>query len=243
MKNFVTYFITMVLGLMMPLSLGKPNGYNTLTDALISGGLTIDQVSASGWVRFERKSENKQDVIHVADEILGFLDTNSDMKKEIVDESDNMAVIKCSNGTKIIQVSVDNECAKDKKNYCSITVDITRQDGDENIIDIRRRLENCLKLYDTDYHIYCSISAYKSGKADYNTKYDIINGIINKLNVKNPDSNEDGNIISLTGFCPYIDDYIMINASKVNINIACRYNSYEDKTFFLLGTPVIYSEY
>jgi len=35
----------------------------------------------------------------------------------------------------------------------------------------------------------------------------------------------------------------MVNGKKVNMNLAIRYNSYEDRTYIWLATPVITVEY
>ena len=49
---------------------------------------------------------------------------------------------------------------------------------------------------------------------------------------------EDG-IVSYSIFSPLIDEYIYTGNRKMNLNIALRYSELENKTYILIGTPII----
>jgi len=46
-------------------------------------------------------------------------------------------------------------------------------------------------------------------------------------------------ILSFSIFTPYIEQYIYTGSRKMNLNIAIRFNEYEDKTYIWIGTPII----
>ncbi len=46
-------------------------------------------------------------------------------------------------------------------------------------------------------------------------------------------------ILSFSIFTPYIEEYIYTGSRKMNLNIAIRFNEYEDKTYIWIGTPII----
>jgi len=50
-------------------------------------------------------------------------------------------------------------------------------------------------------------------------------------------------LISISAYTPRIEQYVEMGDSRVNLNIAMRYNSFEDKTYIWLGSPVISLEY
>ena len=50
-------------------------------------------------------------------------------------------------------------------------------------------------------------------------------------------------IYSVYGYTRLIDDWLMSNGKKMNVNLAFRYNEYEQKTYLYLATPVITVEY
>ena len=50
-------------------------------------------------------------------------------------------------------------------------------------------------------------------------------------------------ITSYTVFTPYIDNYIFFFRKRVNLNLAIRYNEYENRTYIWIGTPIITTGY
>ncbi len=57
------------------------------------------------------------------------------------------------------------------------------------------------------------------------------------------DEYKDGNLMSLTGFTDYIDYDILAGEDRINLNIALRYQEYDNKTIIWIGTPIITSGY
>lgn len=53
----------------------------------------------------------------------------------------------------------------------------------------------------------------------------------------------DNEIVSYTGYTPLIDSFIFSGKKKVNLNLAVRYNEYENKTYIWIGTPIITTGY
>ncbi|MPL68966.1 hypothetical protein SDC9_14699 [bioreactor metagenome] len=51
------------------------------------------------------------------------------------------------------------------------------------------------------------------------------------------------NFASNTGYVPGITEYLEVGGKKVNINMAMRYSSYDDRTYITIGSPVITREY
>ncbi len=53
----------------------------------------------------------------------------------------------------------------------------------------------------------------------------------------------DSSILSYTAYTPLIESSIFSGEKKVNLNLAIRYNEYEDKTYIWIGTPIITTGY
>ncbi len=53
----------------------------------------------------------------------------------------------------------------------------------------------------------------------------------------------DISLISFIIYTPLIKEYLLIDRNKINLNLAIRYNEYEDKTCILLATPIITNGY
>lgn len=88
----------------------------------------------------------------------------------------------------------------------------------------------------------CLIGSF-DGKLD--EKYVEMKGInaIDKIKGKMVDIYKDDNLVSFTAYTPYIEDNITAGEDKINLNLALRYNKYENKTAIWIGTPIIAGGY
>lgn len=66
-----------------------------------------------------------------------------------------------------------------------------------------------------------------------------MNRVIRGINGKIISEFEDDMILSYTVFTPRIEKTLTINEKKINLNLAIRYNEYEDVTYLWIGTPII----
>lgn len=53
----------------------------------------------------------------------------------------------------------------------------------------------------------------------------------------------DAKLVSVTGYSPRLPGGLVIGGDKVNVNMASRYSSSDNRTYITLGTPVIEQEY
>jgi hypothetical protein len=67
--------------------------------------------------------------------------------------------------------------------------------------------------------------------------------IFEKAEARKVEGIREGSLISVSAFSSAIREAVNDNGNKVNLNLAIRYNSYEDKTYLWLATPVITTEY
>jgi hypothetical protein len=71
-----------------------------------------------------------------------------------------------------------------------------------------------------------------------------IAGIIMKqLRAKAYDTYETNQIYSVYGYTKLIDQWLMSKGNKINVNLAFRYNEYENKTYLYLASPLITVDY
>jgi len=88
-----------------------------------------------------------------------------------------------------------------------------------------------------------TITGYYEGLKDTKEISEIINNLFVSIGAKKVEGINNEDLVSLTGYTENIKNHITVGGKKVNINIAGRYNSYEDKTYIYMGTPLIITEY
>ena len=50
---------------------------------------------------------------------------------------------------------------------------------------------------------------------------------------------QEGPLVSVTGYSPLLEDHFKIEDEKYNLNVALRYDDYQEKTVIWIGTPLI----
>ena len=54
---------------------------------------------------------------------------------------------------------------------------------------------------------------------------------------------QEGPLVSVTGYSPFLGNYFQVEDEKYNLNVALRYDDYQEKTVIWVGTPLIARSY
>lgn len=131
--------------------------------------------------------------------------------------------------------------SKDIKTY--LIMDVILYDYNENIIDIKQNLDIIFKDLNLKSSTNISMTGTYDGDMSYEEKKTKSFEIMNKMNAKVKEDYVTDKVYSIVGYTKQIDEYIYSQKQKININLALRYNEYENKTYLYLATPVITIEY
>ena len=124
-----------------------------------------------------------------------------------------------------------------------ILVDIIQDLSVTDFEITRRCTEQVFRKHKIKPDVNSCITGSFEGKLSQEEMDDICRMIFKGADAMKIDGIKDGNLISVTAYSPSIRSYIKVKDNRVNLNIAIRYNSYEDKTYLWLATPVITTEY
>lgn len=208
-----------------------------ITKAFKTAQATLKETNVNAYVcmkdRFIKQDEGKQ--------ICNTLAKKFKLKKIRVEdgstEEDTQICLsgRSSKGEEVVIIVQGTDWDEIKES--NIVVDIVddeQGDADQIAQDVKGILETFGKVRLTS----CIIGTYE-GKLEDNVKEKVINRVMGSLDVKEIEGFREENMRSIVGFSSRMKDYIKYNGKKVNMNIALRYNSYEDKTYVWIGTPLI----
>jgi len=175
-------------------------------------------------------------------------DMNINNKKLINNEMDNNDIKKIdidgvSSDGRIIKLSFviqkNNDKTKEKSVSVSITEDLKILKYRETIIE----LLNIFKKYKIKPKMNSCIVGNFDGKLK-SEKMDIISDELFKiLEAKKIEGINEKGLISISAYSPYLSENIKVKGKNVNLNLAIRYNEFENKTYIWLATPIITIEY
>lgn len=120
----------------------------------------------------------------------------------------------------------------------NIVIDVVQEDGFVDVDGLGNSIKDILKPYGTAQLTSCITGVY-AGELAKEEKENIVKDILQFLGAKEIEGFREENMVSIVGFSPNIQDWISYGGNKVNLNVALRYNSYEDKTYLWMATPLI----
>lgn len=88
----------------------------------------------------------------------------------------------------------------------------------------------------------CVIGVY-DGKLTENEMRSKIADAMSSVKAKEVEGLSDDALNSISAFSGNINNFVLSNNKKVNMQIAMRYSSYDDKTYIWIGSPLINVEY
>ncbi len=121
-----------------------------------------------------------------------------------------------------------------------LVLDIIIDKKNESIIEnYNKKVKDIFDRYNSDTEITSCIVGTFKGKLNREDMYKIISKSMHSINGTRVEGLIQPSIMSVSAFSPQIDGCIYTGDKKMNLNIAMRYNEYEDKTYIWVGTPII----
>jgi hypothetical protein len=124
-----------------------------------------------------------------------------------------------------------------------ISVSIINDAMDLNLVETRKKLESIFNKYGIKPKINICITGSFRGKLDKEELAEVCENILLGAKAKRIEEMNASNMISISAYSPSISNSIQAAGKKVNINLAIRYNSYENRTYIWLASPVIERSY
>jgi len=144
---------------------------------------------------------------------------------------------------RMINISAQVGRGKENSEEKFLSVSVVQDLSNEGLEEIREKVLTVFKKFNIKPKINSCITGNFDGKLDYAQMNDVCRRIFKEAGARKVEGIRNGNFISISAYSPAIGNFIRVEENKVNLNLAMRYNSYENKTYIWLATPVIATEY
>jgi hypothetical protein len=121
----------------------------------------------------------------------------------------------------------------------SLFINLIKRAQFVEINDIIEKVESLFNEYDKPVNITTCIIGTFDGDINLEEKEKRILNVTKLVKGKIVERYSEDDILSFSIYTPYIEEYIYTGNKKMNLNIATRYNEYENKTYIWIGTPII----
>lgn len=142
-----------------------------------------------------------------------------------------------NNQTSIILSSYLNPDGIKGETY--LYINIIKNSDFLEINDIIERVEDIFKDSDNPIETTSCLIGTVPGKVKEEIMESKIKNTVEQIKGEIIEEHGDEFHSSYTIYSPLIEEHLVIDKDKINLNLATRYNEYEDKTYILIGTPII----
>ncbi|MDP4094764.1 MAG: YwmB family TATA-box binding protein [Bacillota bacterium] len=217
-----------------------------LTKAFKSSGADIVKSEINFWGKLNVHLKNVNNMKQLADNLTGNLNVKKDntYSSNIIDNNQLLELkVNCKTvDGKLVAIYIQSLKAADQgKDEVSVTV--TKDLGYNDLIQIRRDVEKAFKKYDIVPKVNSCITGSINRKLNQKEIEDLCSLTIKKIEAIKVEGIKDEKLESISAYSPLINDSVTVNGKRINLNLAIRYNTNENKTYIWLATPVITIEY
>ncbi|MCT4688679.1 YwmB family TATA-box binding protein [Vallitalea sp.] len=224
------------------------NGEEKLLTTFNEVNFTLCETDLNIWGEYSKSYMTKSEMEKLALEVVNKLglepeyneDYNSEEFKKVY--SINKKTKEADTTIKVVELveEVANNGLK-VENY--IVINIVLNDKCGSILYFRDKITEIFKEMDMDARDNLTITSKHKGKLDESKAKEIVKQIANKMSCKVKDSFKTENIYSIYGYSRYIDEHIITEGEKINVDLALTYNELEDMTYLYAAIPVITIDY
>ncbi|MEA4847697.1 MAG: YwmB family TATA-box binding protein [Clostridiaceae bacterium] len=211
-----------------------------LVTSFESTGAEVMESTISCWTKLNSKFLDIEQVEAKMKEMLNRIDPDKAtvVKNAESDGQLNKIVVYGFKGNRTYSIAIESvkqEVAGET--YIVIDVSMDRSYRElaaerQNIIDAIRRPESSMNFSS------CIIGTYK-GRMEEKDADNKSRTALQSINARKVESIENEELKSISAFSNSVGGYVISDAARVNVQLAMRYSSYDDKTYIWIGTPLI----
>ena len=198
------------------------------------------------WGKIEKGCNNIDEMKGLAQSFINSLKIKNDGSfslNSIENEQVKKVDVKGMSEIGIIDMSIQRSNLIENNSEKYISINVTKDLEYEGLDETRKKVLLIFKKFGIKPKVNSCIIGRFNGKLNENSMNDIGRNILKVADAKRVEGMRDKNLISVSAYSPFIENSIVVNGKSVNLNLAIRYNSYEDKTYIWLATPIITVEY
>lgn len=190
---------------------------------------------------FKDEMEIKGDLIDT--EIAGYLHLGEEeyyTQNLVKDKGLNQLIIQgVDNSRNLVTINISSYEIEGYPGETSLFINLINNEQIFENNDIILKVENFFEKHDKMMNVTSCIAGSIDGEVDFDEMESKILQYIEELRGKVVEDYREEKIFSISAFTPLIEEYIYTGNEKMNLNVVLRYNDYENKTYVLIGTPII----
>lgn len=221
----------------------RPSGEEVIITNFLSSGVAYDRLIVNGWTVLEDKN-GKHDVSEKFNRLIKPLFSSNHYttakytaKNSTTITAKGLIKPKVAATITLIKHNISKETPLGET---YLVLSLESKDPDVPSSFLKAAMKSVLG---SKCHPSMVISGYINRNVSPRQRDILIKSVFRTLGVQNMETLAAGPLVSVTGYTPSVRNVLTVSEKSVNINMALRYSTIDNKTMVYVGSPVITSEY
>lgn len=221
------------------------DGVELVKESFFATGAKYEYSNINAWAKVSDKFISFDKLNDYVEKAMKSMSIDKKYVKTSKIENDNFRQIdveyedKNSRQVSIVAQSIKNGI----KSETYVLVDEYLLNGYDDVLKERRLINGLYQSLKFRPRITTCFVGTFDGKLNKDKNSSIVKLVLDELNAKKVEGMEDENVLSVSAHSDKIKEYIEIGSEKINLNIAIRYSTFDNKTYIWVATPIIAIEY
>lgn len=238
----------LVLILLATIRYVPASSQDPLSIVMKATGAQLEEYSINAWVRLPDEHYSDEQLQALVEQVMEQLEIHAPSYEIIHQQRNNHRTVKAEyskpdNHVVVMAQVVPNQ-ANGSKAEAYLVIDFETLIGEITpIIPIQEKINKIVKKNGDSPRISTCLIGYLDGKLMDGESQTIIKSAFSAIDGIIVDKLVQDHYISAIGFSSAIADCLQVGGKKINMNIAIRYSQYENRTYMIIGSPIITREY
>jgi hypothetical protein len=218
-----------------------------LTHAIHTTGAKVQELSVNGWSKLPLPDLADEQMASIARRAMEKIGVGPDQYQISHQRSANHRQVKAEvRGDRfhaVVTVQVLYPSWEKKGHEVYLVLNIDQADPQESAAAVQEKIVNIINDSGGSARVSTCLVGWLDGKLEEDEKLAKLNNAFHAVNATVIDKLSYPNLASYSGFTPLVKDWLTVGQDRININMAIRYSHYDNRTYVMVGSPVITREY
>ncbi|HYE83993.1 MAG TPA: YwmB family TATA-box binding protein [Clostridia bacterium] len=205
-----------------------------------STGADVLETTISCWTKLNSKFLSITQVEAEMGRIVSRINLDRTTVEKNIESDDqiNKIVLYGSSGDKACNIAIES-VKQEAGGETYIVIDVSMGKDCKDLINERQNIINAVQLDESSINFSSCIIGTYEGRLEEKEMEKKSRIALQSINAKKVEGIEDDELKSISAFSTNVGGYVMSEQARVNVQLAIRYSSYDDKTYIWIGTPLI----
>nr|WP_092071009.1 YwmB family TATA-box binding protein [Dendrosporobacter quercicolus]NSL48450.1 YwmB family TATA-box binding protein [Dendrosporobacter quercicolus DSM 1736]SDM17312.1 TATA-box binding [Dendrosporobacter quercicolus] len=251
--NYLGKKLLLITVLLMAVNLGRAENVpvtitQPLAAAMQATGAELGEISVNGWAKLPAAQTGETELIGITKQAmleLGFTGEEYELTVAVSRRQQAVRAVAVASDRQVAVIAEQLRPAGDGRPaevYLAVNIELKTQDA-QAATESSAKISKIITAFAGSPQISTCLVGWLDGKLVKDDWDKRLGDAFAVLNADLISSTSSAQYSSFTGFSPMLDKGLNIGDRRINVNAAMRYSPYDNRTYVIIGSPVITIEY